>query len=144
MIEEAYVSFETAKLLKEKGFNEKCRVWSWESPSTPGKINTSSSWESTPFVESYRNSQLKSEVYAIPTHQMVGRWLRENYDLLIIVDGNLCEHSSNHIDWIASYKYYRKKDDLNFYCCRFVPGIWGSYESAYEEAIKYCLKNLVG
>ena len=57
MIKEAYCSFEVAKLLKEKGFDESCRAVYEEKVL---RINT---------LCDYHNSELSSYVCA-PTHQM--------------------------------------------------------------------------
>ena len=64
MIKEAYCSFEVAKLLKEKGFNEPCRAVYEEEIL---RINT---------LCDYHNSELSSYVCA-PTLQMAMNWLRE-------------------------------------------------------------------
>lgn len=59
MIEEDYVSFETAKLLKEKGFNEECQQ----------------------YYGDYK--------YPCPTLQMAIKWLREvhHYYIQVMLDG---------------------------------------------------------
>lgn len=63
-ITEDFVSFEIAKLLKEKGFNEPCRSVYEEKIL---RVNT---------MCDYFNSELSSYVCA-PTHQMAMKWLRE-------------------------------------------------------------------
>ena len=57
MITEDYVSFETAKLLKERGFNERTNM---------------------PHVDDYQRL-----VCYIPTLQMSMKWLRETYNIYV-------------------------------------------------------------
>lgn len=70
MITEDYVSFETAKLLKEKGFNED----SWFHYDNDGDIVT----------RGYRLNRPDD----IPawTHQMAMKWLREVHNIDIVID----------------------------------------------------------
>ena len=68
MIEEQYVSVETAKLAKEKGFNELCN-----SDYCKGLINY-------PHADNeYTNSQISEDGrISRPTQSLLARWLREN------------------------------------------------------------------
>ena len=68
MIQEQYVSFETAKLLKEKGFDEPSRLY-WRNYSD-------FCFEHTKYFVTAK------DVYLLrPTQQMAMRWLREVYNL---------------------------------------------------------------
>ena len=135
MITEDYVSFETAKLMKEKGFNERTNM---------------------PHIDDYQRL-----VCYIPTLQMAMKWLEEVHHILVIPDyiyectdtswvykiyrlgengkpercvvkgvsyddgNNPTEHIIGYRDYELSYKDYAKK------------------EEAIEAAIKYCLENLI-
>lgn len=67
MITEDYVSFNTAKLLKEKGFDEYCGYYS-----SDGEY-----W-------GYRTYNHRSKDYiSAPTLQMAMKWLREAYNITI-------------------------------------------------------------
>ena len=122
MIKEAYVSFEIAKLLKEKGFNEPCRAVYEEEIL---RINT---------LCDYYNSELSSYVCA-PTHQMAMKWLRKKGIYIYIqptkyVGGALYGFQSiiedgRNDDW----KRHIHHED--------------NYEEAVEAALKYCLENLI-
>ena len=123
MITEDYVSFETAKLLKEKGFNYPCRaVYS------PKGI-----------IRHY----LKEEVYAhhlkghkklCPTLQMAMKWLREVHDIFIEISVDEMLKDEGY-QWTL---YYNSTKEIRPY------SDWGdSYEEACEAAIKYCLENLI-
>lgn len=125
MVQEAYVSFETAKLLKEKGFNEGC----------------STTYTSNGMFHTHNYSPLGSDIFA-PTLQMAMCWLREekHYYIQIMLDSwALGSHSG----------YYIVIQDINSDYDEISPetddGVifYHNYEKACEEAIKYCLKNLI-
>ena len=128
MIKEEYVSFETAKLLKEKGFDEPC-VWAYDP-------NCAS------FAKNYlipKNSELNEYEYSKPTLQMAMCWLREKHNICITIYPNK-EKGYEAV-------LYDIKDDVEIVLQSF--GIYGihifedSYEEASEVAIKYCLENLI-
>lgn len=76
MIIEDYVSFETAKLLKEKGFSEECHYayhYYTNQPFYHRKMNDFNG-------EKYRG--LKYEWYSAPTLQMAMKWLREVHHIV--------------------------------------------------------------
>lgn len=116
MIQEAYVSFEVAKLLKEKGFEEETYGNYYLGGKLDGKFEESSkvNW----------NKFFKTPI-AAPTQQMAMRWLREVYDIKIMI--------SPYVDGTYSYEILNDFWYINF----------DSYEDAAEAAIKYCLENLV-
>lgn len=124
MITEDYVSFEVAKLLKEKEFDECCRAFI-----TP---NVSFALEE----DRVFNHLLSDNEYAAPTHQMTLKWLREIHHIHAnpIEQGNYDDHSENY-SWIVSkdgviYRYQSVSEKL-------------SYKEAVEAALKYCLTNLI-
>lgn len=125
MITETYVSFEVAKLLKEKGFDEECYTF-YE-------------YDSGDFYREERfpccNSH--SDDYAAPTQQRAMKWLREKYNICITIYPDkekgyeaVLYHIKNNVEIILqSFGFY------GFH-------IFGdSYEEACETAIKYCLEN---
>lgn len=123
MIQEAYVSHEVAKLLKEKGFNELCQK---EYYANGFLIDCGKNYDV------YSNSQLGENEYSAPTQQIVMRWLREEYKIDITVDPhNVCDM------WIYQYHLCKNKKYL------FSKDVDESYEICVEEAIKYCLENLI-
>ena len=135
MVTEDYVSFETAMLMKEKGFNERTNM---------------------PHIDDYQRL-----VCYIPTLQMATKWLQEALNILVIPnyeyecddtpwcykiflleeggkpqrvpikgvsydkDNNPTEHTVGYRDYERSYEDYSTK------------------EEAIEEGIKYCLENLI-
>ena len=129
MITEDYVSFETAKLLKEKGFDEPCHALYHDGDD---KIFFGLD------VDSYRNAILNADCYACPTLQMALKWLREVYRLAIHVELiDFLEHGEVWFYGITDIKTVKR---LNIKDEDFTEH---SYEQACEAAIKYCLKNLI-
>lgn len=134
MIIEDYVSFETAKLLKEKGFDEKCPC-SYRKKLVDNKIVD----EEELFVSAHlmlTNSELEDKVYrdivycSAPTLQMAMKWLREVHKLYMYTAFAGMEEV-----WFSRIydKDKHQKDLDNF----------NTYEEACEAAIKYCLENLI-
>lgn len=153
MITEDYVSFETAKLLKEKGFDELCdKKYYGDDGSGPSYIRER--WEDGGDVSPMSNSNLddgsKYADISTPTLQMAMKWLREVHNLCLFVipatidktfrtGYALYPQCDSKWEWCAS-KNDRSKATFGFdisgkYC--------DSYEEAVEEAIKYCLENLI-
>ena len=146
MITEDYVSFETAKLLKEKGFDEvKCQNSPHFAYNKDGQFS-GPSWDTE---------------YKTPTLQMAMKWLRDAHNVLVIPDYDYeCTDKSYcykiyklgengkpervpiegvsydmlgepHTEIVAYRDYKRSYSDYK------------TYEEACEAAIKYCLENLI-
>lgn len=140
MIEEAYVSFETAKLLKEKGFDEHCSHCycnDWLSKD----INL----ENIPInhygIGALSNTSLTSyngvhwEYISAPTQAMAMAWLRKRKNIDIFpwlinkdFEGNLTYS-------VSIYNHGCEMDIPRFYD--------ENYENLIEEALKYTLKNMI-
>ena len=120
MLTEDYVSFETAKLLEDKGFDESCD-WSYSSNGTIFHHNggTNSYFRSV-------NSQLLH--VSRPTLQMAMKWLREVHKIHIIIEPLVV---GNYV----IYMYHNSHKE----CL----GTDMTYEKAADAAIKYCLINLI-
>ena len=118
MLKEDYVSFEVAKLLKEKGFDESCRAVYEEEVL---RINT---------LCDYHNSELSSYVSA-PTHQMACAWIREKYGFHIFADYDI--------------KFNLWKRNIREIKTGVVWSIGGfsSPEETVEEGVKFVLENLI-
>jgi len=125
MITEDYVSFETAKLLKEKGFDGKCLAIYYPD----GRLETFD----TPF--NYNIPGGTSDVISAPTLQMTMKWLREMKEIFIGI--GCCDYPTLHKTmWIPEISTHDSvfPDSAIEY---------DSYEEACEAAIKYCLENLI-
>ena len=119
MIKEAYVSFETAKLLKEKGFDEPCMFYYTEKKTTGYRV-PSENWNIGTCISR-------------PTHQMACAWLREkgvymSIDTVISSSGNIYFN----IDTYSEDSGWNHPVDF-----------YNSYEDAVEATIKYTLENLI-
>ena len=128
MITEDYVSFDTAKLLKEKGFMD-------------GEIIKffASGYDKNGHILSIRDTELDD--YPRPTLQMAMKWLRKEHNLVI--------SASVTVDGWRTYVSQIKLDGEGF-VVDIIDGIddgnipsYGTYEKSCEAAIKYCLKNLI-
>jgi hypothetical protein len=124
MITEDYVSFETAKLLKEKGFDE-ATFYDYNERGTR--------W----FEEVLVNHNSQGGV-ACPTLQMAMKWLREIHNLEIYpYHNNSTIYNSKWwfeiIEYPNSVAEYESGKNEEF----------DTYEEACEAAIKYCLENLI-
>ena len=126
IIEEQYVSFETAKLLKEKGFN----------------VATSTFYNPKKDLNVHVNSckicyNAASVYFSAPTQAMACRWLREKHNLHIEIQFGRYEgktwFSANIIPMDDRYLI----TDDNFLIEH------PTYEDALEYSIKYCLEHLI-
>ena len=127
MIIEDYVSFETAKLLKEKGFNGKCnKCYAY-------------------FVDDdIRCLDLKypklaqsliANRHPCITLQMAMKWLREVHNIHI----DICSiWDTTH--WLYQVFVITPRTARNSYVDKI---LYTSYEQAVEAGIKYSLKNLI-
>lgn len=146
MITEDYVSFETAKLLKEKGFDGPCyKVWEshGESPTLVGApwfvegetvVNRELVDTAAKQYAYEYNLNNKVEGYLAPTLQMAMKWLREKEQLYIMLD---FERPSCIEYKIYKYESEIGRKDLLYY------DYGDSYEQACEAAVKYCLEKLI-
>ena len=124
MITEDYISFETAKLLKEKGFDE-ATFYDYNERGTR--------W----FEEVLVNHNSQGGV-ACPTIQMAMKWLREAYNLEIYpYHNNSTIYNSKWWFEIIEYPNSVAEYESN------IDEEYDTYEEACEAAIEYCLDNLI-
>lgn len=126
-IEENYVSFETAKLLKEKGFDVPCM----------GRYSVRSKEFHLDCTRLCNNGGLFE--CSAPTLQMAMKWLREVHNIGIfpstythIVDRKTIHSYGTAIINLKTYELMTDNYLSN-----------DTYEDAVETAIKYCLENLI-
>ena len=125
MITEDYVSFEVAKLLKEKGFDWDCITYYVDS--YPNDVQYSMLFEN--------NTTWEEHCYSAPTLQMTMKWLREVYNI--------------NIDIVPIWNQKRFEYQVfvvtpeNAKHCYIDDNIYLAHEQAVEAAIKYCLENLI-
>lgn len=123
-ITEDYVSFETAKLLNEKGFDGICETSYYISNN--GCENAVSIGDFAK-VRAYRSGLIPA-----PTLQMACKWVREKHHIFIQVE------------------LYSKRNDYCFNVFKNTQEmlieyleVCNSYEEAVEAALTYCLTNLL-
>ena len=128
MIKEDYVSFETAKLLKEKGFNSHCH---FAKKTTEIKHKEEEGeWMSE-----------SEELTYIPTLQMAMKWLREVHKIHISVEMGF--DVDNHQYYFFAPSVCRFSDKSGEYETPFGEKEFNTCEQACEASIRYCLENLI-
>lgn len=138
MITEDYVSFEVAKLLKEKGFDEQC-MYMYDSQHT-----LYSTFEQCRQITRNNSDwihyvgKLNIVPIATPTHQMTLKWLREVHNIFIIIDYVVL--SKSFYEYTYEIHNMRKKHSIAVSAFR---DDYETYEEAVDSAIKYCLTNLI-
>ena len=120
-ISENYVSFETAKLLKKKRFDQNCATYYLD-----GQVWRHCYGEVIPKCK---------QIYAAPTHQMTMKWLREVYNI----------HVNIWSVWDVTHWLYQvfvttPETARSSYVDKI---LYTSYEQAVEAGIKYALENLI-
>ena len=126
MITEDYVSLETAKLLKERGFDEECTI---------------AYFNETLVDYTMFGFCLGGDLLYCPTLQMAMKWLREVHNTIIIVRlFNSAEHfypgkPNQFTTDIASPTMSPQEGHIR--------SCYSTYEQACEAAIKYCLEKLI-
>jgi hypothetical protein len=127
MITEDYVSFETAKLLKEKGFD-------FEDYERYG-VYVNGKFHRLPEDRGLFLNPIIDIVYNVPTLQTAMKWLREVHNIIIEPESVWNGKKWEYLLFIvtpqnADSPYYEHNP-------------YKSYEECVEAAIKYCLENLI-
>jgi len=134
-MEERLVSFETAKLAKDKGFNEFTDTL-WSTHDDWGdKYNTLhdegyAKWNS--HEGGYITSKTE-QLYSAPTQSLLQKWIRDTHKLRLEVQSL--------IDCTYAYSIYQELQDGNY--CKQIAFEYteqSSYEEALETGLKHALK----
>ena len=118
MTTEQYVTFDTAKLLKEAGFDEVCRSAYYATG------NSAVMYE--------KNSMLSPGYVSRPTQALAARWLREVYNVAIysLYDDDMEQ-------WFYVVDAFTKNPVIN----GFQSGSeYDDYESAFEDGLREAIK----
>lgn len=127
MVKEDYVSFETSKLLKEKGFDLSKFYGKW-----------AIDYDNIPHNENNTEGEIIITEWHYPliTIQMAMKWLREVHKLFI--DIFPCDKPNNFL-----FNIYKIHDT----CIEVIDNEeifhYNTYEEACEATIRYCLENLI-
>ena len=165
MIVEDYVSFETAKLLKENGFNHwcyKCYGTAVYHKGVPISFDEECDLKSEgleneiEYVEGgylydfgCDNRKKDAKVWAAPTLQIARKWIKEKYKRHIEV--RITNHSIS--DMVNVIRYYwiifdaetaRWMDESTIYKIGgiYKTGVFDTEEQAYESALRHILENI--
>lgn len=121
MIEEQFVSFDTARMLKEAGFDVVCHSAYYATGNSA--------------VMHEKNSMLSPGCISRPTQALAARWLREVHRIAIdvafippSVDGDVWQYFVGEMDgmiWEGDYKTGRK---------------YATYEQAMEDGLQEAVK----
>ena len=133
------VDFETAKLLKEKGFDEVTDQSYWGYEGGPECMTSHGPYDSPGYG------------FPAPTLLEASRWLRKTHRIIVIADYNY-----EYTDTSYYYKIYQVDESgkpkpvevaldnrtvhMNY---TMSYSDYKEYEEAMSEGIKYCLKNLL-
>ena len=122
MTEEQFVSFETAKMLKEAGFDVPCTL-----QYTEGKFI----WD----VDYPYNFNQDEFGYSRPTQALAARWLREVYGIMIV---------SFFDDYMSKWYYVidgvKKQSVIK---CVQSASDYDNYEEAIEEGLQEALRLII-
>jgi len=121
-LEEQLISFETAKLAKEKGFNMHCRnIYGIEGESWYMYEN-----------EDFPYNSLNDSLFA-PTQSLLQKWIRDKFDIHLQIV--ICFWS------IRKYQYIVHSETCHKKSSQYLGNaIFGSYEEVLEFGLKKCLK----
>lgn len=124
-ITEDYVSFETAKLLKEKRFNEWCNSYFISD-------------NEIALISNRRDFNNHGVYLSAPTQQMTMKWLREVHNIFIVIEPHMYDYiNEKNSSYVASLwqgdNYYEN----------IISKDYPTYEETVEAAIQYSLKNLI-
>ena len=144
MITEDYCGFETARLLKEKGFDSDevgCHggFYSERCYESGYGIKTQSGQEVGIVYDDLTNSDLEYDEYLRPTLQMAMKWLRDVHGIHLAPFPYDVENGA--VRYLPEILIISNETQQPEY----VEGlnVCESYKQAVEVAIKYCLENLI-
>jgi len=132
MVTENYVSVETAKLLKEKGFDEMTELaYGLENGQVRADLP----------VSYWRNSEIGDYRFSCPTLQMAIKWLFEKKNCIVLPVPRMFDSDGVCYEWGFSLWV----DDI-----LEVDGektlsddVYGTREEAENAGIEYCLENII-
>lgn len=134
------IKFETAKLVKEKGFNEPVFYY-YSSDGSLNKLIEESNgereyyFEYEDFLESYNDFNLKVQVYSACTQSALQKWLREKHNIHILMNAGM--HNGKEQTFYCNVVLFGK----NLYKSKFKSKTsMYSYEEALEKGLIEALK----
>ena len=140
MIHEEYVSIETAKMLKQAGFDWEVRgVWCIEPANggNPTQPNFSFAADNFNNTDNFFDNPL-CNWYSAPTQAVAQRWLREVKGIVVTAEykGKGDDIDSMYFQWGYSYEPLNHTIRDKQYN---VTAIYSTYEAALEAGLQKCL-----
>ena len=134
MIEEIYVSFDTAKMLKEAGFNVPCRgIY---------RVYRMGNYVFREYDRKYTKDDLCRNAvdgfqyeYLAPTQALAARWLREAHHINVYACFDYEKFDER--KWFFTREHTMVNDDSAVYCSITN---YNSYEEALEAGLKHGLE----
>ena len=123
---EDFVSFNTVKLLNDKGFDWNCDTYYTENGSVK-------------YTQLKYNHNGIKNCYSRPTLQVAMKWLREVHNLNVEVYRTACGYIGCIVDIPSGTDIKFLEDDGD----DLPSGQYTKWEYACEAVIKYCLENLI-
>ena len=141
MITEDYVSYETAKLLKEKGFEYNLDESYWLIDAD-NKMYWVSHIGAYDYVDIPTESfQRPKNGYRLITQATAMKWLREVHHLHISIEMGFDVDNHQYFFFVPSVCKFSSK--TGEYQTPFGETEFDTYEEAVESVIKYCLEKLI-
>jgi hypothetical protein len=143
MITEDYVSYEVAKLLKDKGFPQEYDIYhsmvyneeDYEDEYEVQRMVLETKLVKAGTLSSYPVGVPEPKCYC-PTLQMAMKWLREEHNIFIEISVSIDLNGNYH------YSYSILNRECKYVRKGYTSFDW-NYEQACEIAIKYTLENLI-
>ena len=142
-MEDEIVSFETAMLLKEKGFNEYCSYY-YEDDELYKLCHYQGDGTGFARNSSHINDRLSCEEMqcTAPTQSLAQKWLRETHHITF----NANPHSNDgKIVYVVTIKVISNNKYVDFNVMMDTSNratLFDTYEDAIEAGLKYCLKSI--
>lgn len=133
-MEHVFVSYEIAKKLKQKGFDEPCLAYYLDKKFIFFVLNI---FEPIELTNSFYKEKTISVITTTPTYQQVIDWLFEKHNIWITIENH--QHSEPTNNLMRGFYFYIEQDGH----CVVGRTEFGSFESQYnalEEAIEQALK----
>ena len=127
-MEEQLISFETAKLAKEKGFYQEPNKLKIPYYNYKGEFNG----DVSDYLKKYLKGEDTSDVESVsaPTQSLLSKWLREKYDIDVIINTYRNQNQKY-------YKYFISEKSKNLIKSE---EYYDTYEEAYEIGLQEALK----
>ena len=128
-MEDTRITFETAKLAKEKGFPQETNRLEIPYYNYKGEFKGDvSDWRVRKYIRGEDTSDI--EFVSAPTQSLLAKWLREEHNIIVLVD-------YEGIDGYY-YKFYSYKEGNKNYDAS--DKNYNTYEEAYEIGLQEALK----